>query len=166
MLTTQPHMVTSWLHMRAQAALWPQMEWNVRRVLGNDVSAISTLRCLKLFLERMGANYLDAHTSHTLAGAYLPLVRPAEWSEKFACACILCRSSCHAYHSVRPKRCFEHHPDINPSSESSGIFRNHVIAVSVPTEVPRTIRTSINPGFDFFGTILPAQTKQCCDRAC
>ncbi len=63
----------------AQAALWPQMEWNVRRVLGNDVSAISTLRCLKLFLERLGANYLDAHTSHALASAYTPLVRPEVW---------------------------------------------------------------------------------------
>ena len=71
------HVLTSsaaCVRARAQAALWPQMEWNVRRVLGNDVSAISTLRCLKLFLERLGANHLDAHTSHALAGAYLPLV--------------------------------------------------------------------------------------------
>ena len=55
------------------------MEWNVRRVLGNDVSAISTLRCLKLFLERLGANYLDAHTSHALASAYTPLVSLTIW---------------------------------------------------------------------------------------
>ena len=60
----------------AQAALVPQMEWNVRRVLASDTSAISTLRCLKLYLERLGANFLDADTVAALAGAYFPLVGP------------------------------------------------------------------------------------------
>ncbi len=36
-----------------------QMEWHVTRMLSNDTSAISTLRCLSLYLERLGCNYLD-----------------------------------------------------------------------------------------------------------
>ena len=51
------------------------MEWNVRRVLGNDTSAISCLRCLKLYLERLGANFLDGDTARALAQAYFPLAR-------------------------------------------------------------------------------------------
>ena len=36
-----------------------QMEWHVRSLLNDDTSAISTLRCLKIYLERLGLRYLD-----------------------------------------------------------------------------------------------------------
>lgn len=45
-------------------------------MLGNDSSAISTLRCLKLYLERLGCNHLDADTMHCVAGSAFKLVRP------------------------------------------------------------------------------------------
>lgn len=57
-----------------QVGLIQQMEWNVRRVLGNDTAAISTLRCLKLYLERMGCNYLQQETLHSVAGSSFALV--------------------------------------------------------------------------------------------
>ncbi len=63
--------------MRAQAGLVGQMEWNVRRVLGNDTAAISTLRCLKLYLERLGCNFLAQETVHALAGSSFALVSPS-----------------------------------------------------------------------------------------
>ena len=44
-----------------------QMEWNVQRMLNNDTSAISTLRCLKLYLERLGCNFLDQESVSHLA---------------------------------------------------------------------------------------------------
>lgn len=44
-----------------------QMEWSVQRVLNNDTSAISTLRCLKLYLERLGCNFLDQESVAHLA---------------------------------------------------------------------------------------------------
>lgn len=62
--------------MRVQAGLVGQMEWNVRRVLGNDTAAISTLRCLKLYLERLGCNFLAQETVHALAGSSFALVSP------------------------------------------------------------------------------------------
>ena len=52
-----------------QAGVVTQMEWQMRRVLGNDTSAISTLRCLKLYLERLGCNFLDQESVQMLAGA-------------------------------------------------------------------------------------------------
>ena len=45
-------------------------------MLGNDSSAISTLRCLKLYLERLGCNHLDTDTMHSVAGAAFKLVHP------------------------------------------------------------------------------------------
>ena len=45
-----------------------QMDWSTRRVLVNDTSAISTLRCLKLYLERLGCNFLDPDSVQLLAG--------------------------------------------------------------------------------------------------
>ena len=51
-----------------QAGVVQQMEWNMRRVLGNDTSPISTLRCLKLYLERLGCNFLDQESVQMLAG--------------------------------------------------------------------------------------------------
>lgn len=56
-------------HHAVQAGVVQQMEWNMRRVLANDTSAISTLRCLKLYLERLGCNFLDQESVQMLAGA-------------------------------------------------------------------------------------------------
>lgn len=52
-----------------------QMEWNVWRVLNNDTATISTLRCLKLYLERLGCNFLDQESVQTLAGSAFSLVK-------------------------------------------------------------------------------------------
>lgn len=40
-----------------------------------DTAAISTLRCLKLFLERMGAHHLDEAAAAAMAGRASKLVR-------------------------------------------------------------------------------------------
>ncbi len=40
-----------------------------------DTAAISTLRCLKLFLERMGAHHLDGPSMAAMAGRAMQLVR-------------------------------------------------------------------------------------------
>ena len=50
------------------------LEYHLRTVLGNDSSAISTLRCLKLYLERLGCNHLDTDTMHSVAGSAFKLV--------------------------------------------------------------------------------------------
>jgi hypothetical protein len=51
-----------------------QMEWNVKQVLGQDTAAISTLRCLKLYLERLGGNLMDDKAAESLAGRAFSLV--------------------------------------------------------------------------------------------
>lgn len=51
------------------------MEWNVWRVLNNDTATISTLRCLKLYLERLGCNSLDQESVQMIAGSAFALVR-------------------------------------------------------------------------------------------
>lgn len=51
-----------------------QMEWNIRQVLGNDTAAISTLRCLKLYLERLGANHVDQEWADVVTGSVYSLV--------------------------------------------------------------------------------------------
>ena len=63
-----------------------QMDWSTRRVLGNDTSAISTLRCLKLYLERLGCNFLDQESVQLLSGE---LSQAAAWC---LCSpgCIVC----------------------------------------------------------------------------
>ena len=38
------------------------------QVLGADTSAISTLRCLKLYLERLGSDFQNAAELHRVAG--------------------------------------------------------------------------------------------------
>lgn len=58
-----------------QAVVIQQMEWNVWRVLNNDTATISTLRCLKLYLERLGCNFLDQDSVQTLAGSAFALVK-------------------------------------------------------------------------------------------
>jgi len=57
-----------------QAAVIQQMEWNVWRVLNNDTATISTLRCLKLYLERLGCNFLDQESVQMVAGSAFALV--------------------------------------------------------------------------------------------
>jgi hypothetical protein len=57
-----------------------QMEWNIRQVLSQDTAAISTLRCLKLFLERMGAHHMDGPSAASLTGRASALV--SEWVER------------------------------------------------------------------------------------
>ena len=61
--------------MAVQAAVIQQMEWNVWRVLNNDTATISTLRCLKLYLERLGCNFLDQESVQMVAGSAFALVR-------------------------------------------------------------------------------------------
>ena len=50
------------------------LEFHLRSVLANDSSAISTLRCLKLYLERLGCNHLDTGTMQAVAGCAFQLV--------------------------------------------------------------------------------------------
>jgi pentatricopeptide repeat domain-containing protein 1 len=45
-----------------------RMEWNVREVLGQDTAAVSTLRCLKLYAERLGSGRMDASAAAAAAG--------------------------------------------------------------------------------------------------
>ena len=54
-----------------------RMEWNISQVLQQDTSAISTLRCLELYFERMGGTYLDSKASLALAGRAEQLTREA-----------------------------------------------------------------------------------------
>ena len=51
------------------------MEWNVWRVLSNDTATISTLRCLKLYLERLGCKFMDQESLQMVAGSAFALVR-------------------------------------------------------------------------------------------
>ena len=44
------------------------MDKSVRQVLGADTSAISTLRCLKLYLERLGCDFQNASELQRIAG--------------------------------------------------------------------------------------------------
>ena len=44
------------------------MEKSVRQILNNDTSAISTLRCLKLYLERLGCAFGDGQQLQRAAG--------------------------------------------------------------------------------------------------
>ena len=61
-----------------QMQMIEQMDWSTRRVLVNDTSAISTLRCLKLYLERLGCNFLDPDSVQLLAGVRLLYSTPAQ----------------------------------------------------------------------------------------
>jgi hypothetical protein len=66
-----------------------KMEHNVRAALGNDTSSISCLRCLKLYLERMGQDLADGAPLAPLhAGAYALLREAAR-----APALVGCRPS-------------------------------------------------------------------------
>ncbi|KXZ56011.1 hypothetical protein GPECTOR_2g1563 [Gonium pectorale] len=45
-----------------------KMEWNIRGLLTDDITAISTMRCLKVYLERLGYRYLDKQDVYGMAG--------------------------------------------------------------------------------------------------
>lgn len=45
-----------------------KMEWNIRGLLNDDTSAISTMRCLKIYLERLGYRFLDKQGVYGMAG--------------------------------------------------------------------------------------------------
>lgn len=51
-----------------------KMEWNLQQVLGSDTSAISTLRCVKLYLERLGSRFLDSKSVAEVSGGAAALV--------------------------------------------------------------------------------------------
>ena len=53
------------------------MDKSVRQVLGADTSAISTLRCLKLYLERLGCDFQNPSELQRIAG-WFTLLTPAE----------------------------------------------------------------------------------------
>ena len=65
------------------AAAISSMESNVRHMLGNDTSAISTLRCLKLFLERLGSSCYDSMPVTLVAGNSLAVLTEALQSAAF-----------------------------------------------------------------------------------
>ncbi|GMH40845.1 hypothetical protein BSKO_08749 [Bryopsis sp. KO-2023] len=57
-----------------KASAVAKMEWNLHQVLGSDTATISTLRCLKLYLERLGSNFLDAKSAEEVAGHACALI--------------------------------------------------------------------------------------------
>ncbi|CAD7704480.1 unnamed protein product, partial [Ostreobium quekettii] len=57
-----------------KASAVAKMEWNLRQVLGGDTATISTLRCLKLYLERLGTNFLDPRSCAQVAGNACALI--------------------------------------------------------------------------------------------
>lgn len=44
------------------------VEWNIRSLLHDDLAAISTMRCLKIYLERLGLRFLGQQGVYGLAG--------------------------------------------------------------------------------------------------
>lgn len=65
-----------------QAAL-DKVEAHVRGLLASDTSAISTLRCLKLYLERLGTDFQDPEALSLVAGTTPP--PPLSWSQTLVC---------------------------------------------------------------------------------
>jgi len=57
-----------------RASAVEKMEYNLNQVLGGDTSAISTLRCVMLYLERLGSRFLDARSAAEIAGSTVSLV--------------------------------------------------------------------------------------------
>lgn len=57
-----------------QAVTVRQMEWHIQTVLNHDTAVISTLRCLQLYLERLGCHYLDQECISELAGRAFVMV--------------------------------------------------------------------------------------------
>lgn len=45
-----------------------QMEWSIREALGQDVASISTIRCVKLMMERLGAQHLKPCVAEAILG--------------------------------------------------------------------------------------------------
>ena len=50
-----------------------QTEWSIRQALEQDTAAISTIRCVKLLLERLGAENMSAVASQAISGDALAL---------------------------------------------------------------------------------------------
>jgi len=50
-----------------------QMEISIRQLLSNDTSAISTIRCVKLLLERLGCQHLKKAAAEAISGDVLSL---------------------------------------------------------------------------------------------
>ncbi|KIY94758.1 Pentatricopeptide repeat-containing protein [Monoraphidium neglectum] len=65
------------------------MEGNVARLLGGDATAISAMRCLKVYLERMGYRFLDRRGIYAVAG--LPIMLAVEAA--FDMSLLNCRPS-------------------------------------------------------------------------
>jgi len=57
-----------------KASAVEKMEYNLHHVLGGDTSTISTLRCIMLYLERLGSRFLDGRTAAEVAGNAVSLV--------------------------------------------------------------------------------------------
>lgn len=79
------------------------MDKSVRQVLAGDTSAISTLRCLKLYLERMGTDFQNASELQRIAGdsfalLYQGLADPAllEYKPSLTAAAMLASCRCAA----------------------------------------------------------------------
>ena len=45
-----------------------EMQFNIVRVLGSDTQSISAMRCLRLYLERLGHSFQDPRSQHGLSG--------------------------------------------------------------------------------------------------
>lgn len=58
----------TWAPAELPATAVAKMEWNIRGLLTDDISAISTMRCLKVYLERLGYRYLDKQDVYGMAG--------------------------------------------------------------------------------------------------
>lgn len=65
------------------------VQWNMCNLLDQDTAAISSLRCLKIYLERMGYRYLDKAGIYGIAG--LPIMLVVE--SLFETALLNCRPS-------------------------------------------------------------------------
>lgn len=65
------------------------IEKSVRQVLGNDTGAISALRCLKLYLERLGCDFQHAGQLHIIAGWRIPVIRMLLRVPSARCTCVL-----------------------------------------------------------------------------
>lgn len=50
-----------------------QMEWSIRQVLNQDTSSLSSIRCVKLLLERLGTQYLSKEAASEISGDALGL---------------------------------------------------------------------------------------------
>lgn len=50
-----------------------QMEWSIRQVLNQDTASVSSIRCVKLFVERLGVQHLNEKAANAIMGDALGL---------------------------------------------------------------------------------------------